>query len=610
MQRIGGGTLRGRVLSALPRGVAGLRPTGSRVRGAIFDRLQTDVIDARVLDLFAGSGALSFEALSRGASSATMLDTSPKVVAHLRKQAQTFCVDRACEVINIDALRYLRNDRPPEQPAFDLVFVDPPFATPEVFDPVVARLAAGGWLSPDALVVCEFERVRGKRLTIAWPEGIELELSRAYGQAHVEIARSPASPAASPNRSSTEATTVSDVPISTRAQRIKPSATLAVSGRAKQLRAEGKQVLNFAAGEPDFSPPKAVCDAMVERSTSGPVGYAPVPGTPQLRAAVAAELSEVHGRTFEPTDILVSCGAKHSLANLFLATCEAGDEVVIAAPYWVSYPDMIGLAEATPVVVTTSAETGLRMTPELLEPVLSSRTKMIVINSPCNPTGVGYTAEHLRALGEVIANKAPQAWIVVDDIYRKLVYDGYTHASAFVALDGLTDRVIVVDGVSKTYAMTGFRIGFLAGPKPLIAAASRIQSQTTSGAATMSQQAALVALTDPSVAADTAAMHEAFTRRRTIMLEGLAAAPGVSVIRPDGAFYAFANVAAHCGEGTAYPDDVALATWLLEERLVASVPGTPFGAPGHLRLSYATDDATIREGLSRIAEALSSLPTA
>lgn len=607
MQRIGGGSLRGRVLSALPRGVAGLRPTGSRVRGAIFDRLQGDVVGARVLDLFAGSGALSFEALSRGATSATLLDTSPRVVAHLRQQAQTFGVAKACEVVHVDALRYLRADRPPGDAPFDLVFVDPPFATPEVFDPVVARLAAGSWLSPDALVVCESERVRGKRLTIAWPDALEVELSRAYGQAHVEIARTAHTTTTTPHD---EATTVSDVPISTRAQRIQPSATLAVSGRAGQLRAEGKQVLNFAAGEPDFSPPKAVCDAMVARSTSGPVGYAPVPGTPKLRAAVAAELSEVHGRKFDPAEILVSCGAKHSLANLFLAACEGGDEVVIAAPYWVSYPDMIGLAEATTVVVTTTAETGLRMTPELLEPVLSSRTKMIVINSPCNPTGVGYTAEHLRALGEVIAKKAPQAWIVVDDIYRKLVYDGYTHASAFRALEGLTDKIIVVDGVSKTYAMTGFRIGFLAGPKALISAASSIQSQTTSGAATMSQDAALVALTDPSVAEDTAAMHEAFTRRRTIMLEGLSAAPGVSVIRPDGAFYAFANVQAHCGEGTAYADDIALATWLLEEKLVASVPGTPFGAPGHLRLSYATDDDTIREGVARIADALSSLPTA
>ena len=606
MQRIGAGKLKGRVLSALPRGIAGLRPTGSRVRGAIFDRLQREVVDAKVLDLFAGSGALSFEALSRGASSVTMLDASPRVVAYLRKQARTFGVADACVVHNVDALRYLR-ERSPDAP-FDLVFVDPPFATPEVFDPVVASLAAGGWLSPDALVVCESERVRGKRLTITWPDGLELELSRAYGQAHVDIARACAAPR--PHTSFTyEATTVSDVPISTRAQRIKPSATLAVSGRAGQLRAEGKQVLNFAAGEPDFAPPQAVRNAIVERAAAGPVHYAPVPGTPQLRSAVAAELSEVHGRAFEPTEILVSCGAKHSLANLFLAACEAGDEVVIAAPYWVSYPDMVGLAEATPVIVSTSVATGLRMTPELLEPVLSSRTKMIMINSPCNPTGVGYTAEHLRALGEVIAAKAPHAWVVVDDIYRQLVYDGYTHASAFRSLEGLTDKVIVVDGVSKTYAMTGYRIGFLAGPKPLISAASRIQSQTTSGASTLSQQAALVALTDPSVADDTAAMHAAFTRRRSIMLEGLAAVPGVSVVKPDGAFYAFANVAKHCGEGTAHADDVALATWLLEEKLVASVPGTPFGAPGHVRLSYATADDTIREGLSRIADALASLPT-
>lgn len=400
------------------------------------------------------------------------------------------------------------------------------------------------------------------------------------------------------------------VPISRRAQRIKPSATLAVSGRAGELRAEGKQVLNFAAGEPDFLPPQAVRAAVAERSATTRVGYAPVPGLPQLRDAVAAELSAVHGREFSRSEILVSCGAKHSLANLFLATCDAGDEVVIVTPYWVSYPDMIGLAEATPVVVQTNAATGWRLTPELLEAALTPRTKFVVLNSPGNPTGVGYDAAQLRALGEVIARCAPQAWVVVDDIYRKLVYDGFEHASAIRAFDGLTDRVIVIDGVSKTYAMTGFRIGFLAGPPALVSAASRIQSQMTSGAATPSQYAALVALTDPTVAADTQAMHEAFTRRRTVMLDGLAAVSGVSVQPPDGAFYAFADVSRHVGEGCKHADDIALATWLLEEKLVASVPGTPFGAPGHLRLSYATADETIRDGVGRIAEAIGSLPTA
>jgi aspartate aminotransferase len=397
---------------------------------------------------------------------------------------------------------------------------------------------------------------------------------------------------------------------SRRAAAIKPSATLAVSGRAAELRAAGQQVLDFAAGEPDFLPPQAVRHAVARMSESEPMRYAPVPGVPALRDAVARELGEVHGRTFERSEILVSCGAKHSLANLFIATLDEGDEVVIPAPYWVSYPDMVALAGGRSVIAPTKASEGWRLRPEVLESVLTARTRLLVLNSPSNPTGSGYRAQDLRALGEVLVARAPQAWVVVDDIYRKLVYGGFTHASAFEALAGLTDQIVVVDGVSKTYAMTGYRIGFLAGPKRVISAASAIQSQMTSGAATMAQRAALVALTDPSVATDVSSMHEAFTRRRASMLEGLREAPGVTVGSPDGAFYVFPDVSRHVGEGRAHRDDVALATWLLEEKLVATVPGTPFGAPGHLRLSYATDDETIREGCRRIVDALRSLPTA
>ncbi|MCA9652767.1 MAG: pyridoxal phosphate-dependent aminotransferase [Myxococcales bacterium] len=399
--------------------------------------------------------------------------------------------------------------------------------------------------------------------------------------------------------------------ISVRADRIKPSATLAVSGRAGELQAAGKQVLNFSAGEPDFAPPSAVVRAVVEAAAAGPVHYAPVPGTPQLRAAVAELLSGVHGRRYSAAEVLVSCGAKHSLANLFLSICDAGDQVVIPAPYWVSYPDMAGLAEAEPVIVPSSREDGWRMQPEALEAVLGERTRIIVLNSPSNPTGAGYRETDLKALGEVIAAKAPHAFIVCDDIYRDLVYDGFTHVSAVRALgEELASRVIVVDGVSKTYAMTGFRIGYFAGPKEIVSAASRIQSQTTSGAATLSQQAALVALTDPSVPAEVEAMKDAFTRRRALVLEGLAEVPGAEAAPPDGAFYVFVDVSRHTGPKARHADDIQLAQWLLEEKLVATVPGTPFGAPGHLRMSYATDDDTLREGLSRIRDALASLPTA
>lgn len=404
---------------------------------------------------------------------------------------------------------------------------------------------------------------------------------------------------------------MTEAPISDRAAAIKPSATLAVSGRAGQLRAQGKKVLNFAAGEPDFSPPTAVRKAVADAVHAGPVKYAPVPGTPALRDAVAELMSTVHGRSFSRNEVLVSCGAKHSLANLFLATCNPGDEVVVPSPYWVSYPDMAGLAGATAKFVPTTRADGWRMRPEALAAQLSERTRIVVLNSPSNPTGAGYREDDLRALGEVIEARAPRAWVICDDIYRDLVYGDFSHVSAFKAFsESLGSRVIIVDGVSKTFAMTGFRIGYFVAPAPLVSAASRIQSQTTSGAATLSQAAALAALTDPSVPAEVAAMKEAFTRRRQLVLDGLDPIPGAEALPPDGAFYMFVDVSPHTGPGARHADDIELATWLLEEKLVATVPGTPFGAPGHLRMSYATDDASLTDGLSRIGDALSSLPTA
>jgi len=399
----------------------------------------------------------------------------------------------------------------------------------------------------------------------------------------------------------------SEIAISKRAVAIKPSATLAVSAKAAELRASGKEVLSFAAGEPDFKPPTAVREAVSKSSLEEPIRYAPVPGTPQLRDAVAEELGTFHRRTFARNEVLVSCGAKHSLANLFLAALDPGDAVIVGAPYWVSYPDMVGLAGGVPVTLSTTRAMGWKLTPEVLEAVLGPKTKFVILNSPSNPTGVGYGKDELRALGEVVAKKAPHAWIVTDDIYRNLVYDGFEATSAFVAMEGITDRIIAIDGVSKTYAMTGHRIGYMAGPSELISAAARIQSQTTSGAATLSQLAALTALTDPSVPAEVDAMCEAFARRRALVLEGLGLMPGVQVQRPDGAFYVFADVSRFVGPGAKHVSDIELATWLLEESLVATVPGTPFGAPGHLRLSYATDDASIEEGCRRIAKALASL---
>lgn len=399
----------------------------------------------------------------------------------------------------------------------------------------------------------------------------------------------------------------SDLTVNRLATAIQPSATLAVSGRAGELRAAGKSVLNLAAGQPDFRPPTPVAEAVSKLVSSSPIHYAPVAGLPELRDAAASELREYHGHPFARDQVMVNCGAKHSLANLFLVTLDPGDEVVVIAPYWVSYPDMIRLGGGVPRVASAKVEDGWRVKPEALASVLGPKTRYVIINSPSNPTGAGYSAADLSALYDVIEAKAPQAWLVCDDIYRKLVYEGFEHASAFRALAGRTEQIILIDGVSKSHAMTGYRIGFLAAPKHVIAAASRVQGQMTSGASTPAQHAAIAALCDPGCDQAVAAMREAFARRRALILSGLAEISGVRVSPPEGAFYVFADVNAFIGEGSSIADDVALATHLLENKLVATVPGSAFGAPGFLRISYAASDDLITEGLSRIREALVGL---
>lgn len=400
-----------------------------------------------------------------------------------------------------------------------------------------------------------------------------------------------------------------DIAINRRASALKPSATLAVSARAGELRAAGKQVLNFSAGEPDFRPPAAVTEAVRAKLASERVAYAPVPGMAALRDLAARELEAFHGRPFARDEILISCGAKHSLANLFNVTLEPGDEVVIPTPYWVSYPAMVEVAGGTPRFVETSPAQGFKVDPAALEAALGPKTRFVVLNSPSNPTGVGYAETELRALGETIARKAPQAWILCDDIYRKLVYGDFVQASARAVLEGVTDQLVFVDGVSKTFAMTGYRIGILAAPPAVIKAASAVQGQSTSGAATPSQWAAVAAYEDRdgAVTAEVSRMREAFASRREVMLEGLAAVPGVETVAPDGAFYVFPDFGAHVKAGGPFADDVALATWLLEEKLVATVPGSAFGAPGHLRLSFATNEDEIKDGVGRIRDAIASL---
>jgi len=407
-------------------------------------------------------------------------------------------------------------------------------------------------------------------------------------------------------------TSVTDpIKLSARAARIKPSATFMMAARAGQLRAAGKHVFDFSAGEPDFPAPTPVREAVAALVRDKPIGYTPVAGTPALREAIAAELSAYHGIAIAPAQVLVSCGAKHSIVNLFLATLDPGDEVVVPAPYWVSYPEMVRVAGAEPVVVQTTAADGWKLRPEALAAVVGPRTRYLLLNSPSNPTGAGYGRADIQALGEVLAAKAPQAVVMADDIYRQLTYAPFHHVSVVQALAGVHERWVLVDGVSKTYAMTGYRIGYLVAPEHVVVAATRIQGQMTSNAATPSQHAALIALTHPGVAAEVAHMRDAFERRRDTMVDHLRRMiPDLGVTPPDGAFYVFADARKYLGRPGGPADDGELANLLVERYGVATVPGLAFGAPGYIRLSYACDDASIIEGCSRLADAFQDLSRA
>jgi aspartate aminotransferase len=395
--------------------------------------------------------------------------------------------------------------------------------------------------------------------------------------------------------------------LSARAARIKPSATFMMAARAGALRATGTRVFDFSAGEPDFAAPAAIREAVAAYVRDNAIGYTPVAGMPALREAIARELSAVHGTAITPARVLVSCGAKHSIVNLFLATLDPGDEVVVPAPYWVSYPEMVRVAGAEPVIVQSTREDGWRLRPDALAAAVGPRTRYVVLNSPSNPTGAGYGLAEIRALGEVLARHAPDAVVLADDIYRQLAYAPFEHASVVKALAGVHERWVLVDGVSKTYAMTGYRIGYLVAPENVTVAATRIQGQMTSNAATPSQYAALVALTDATVPGDVANMRSAFRRRRDTMVECLRRVPDLGVTPPDGAFYVFVDARAYLGGAGRPADDDELASLLVERYGVATVPGAAFGAPGHIRLSYATDDASIVEGCARIGEAFHDL---
>ena len=398
--------------------------------------------------------------------------------------------------------------------------------------------------------------------------------------------------------------------LASRLDPIKPSITLAVTAKAARLKAEGIDVISFGAGEPDFDTPKHIKDAAVAALDRGVGKYTDVAGILPLRNAIAAEMSRVHKAAFDPANVLVSNGAKHSLYNCFMALIDPGDEVLIPAPYWVSYPDMVMLAGGTPITLPTQASDDFAVTAAQVAAACTARTRAIVLNNPSNPTGAVYTRAQIEALAEVVVAK--DLLVISDDIYRSLVYGGAEYVSIAAISQALADRTILVDGVSKTYAMTGWRIGYTtvtSALAPLVKAMNKIQGQSTSNPSHIAQVATLAALTGPQGCVET--MRKAFDERRLAMVKLLRAIPNVQCREPKGAFYAFPDFGAHIGkttpEGKAIANDVELCDWLLDAGKVAVVPGSGFGAPGHVRLSYACSMANIEAGVGRIASTLATL---
>lgn len=394
--------------------------------------------------------------------------------------------------------------------------------------------------------------------------------------------------------------------LSQRARAIKPSPTLAIDAKAKALKAQGVDVIGFGVGEPDFDTPQNIKDAGIKAIEKGFTKYCPVGGTDDLKDAIIEKLKRDNELSYERGEVIVSCGAKHSLYNIAMAVLEKGDEVIIPAPYWVSYPDIVALADATPVIVNTSEENGFKMTADEFRRAITPRTKAVVINSPSNPTGSSYSRKELEKIAEIAVEK--KILIISDDIYEKLVYDGFEFTSIASLGEEVKDLTIVVNGVSKAYAMTGWRIGYAAGPKDIITAMTNIQSQSTSNPTSIAMKAGTEALTGPQDAVD--AMVREFDKRRVYMVERLNKIKGITCLRPNGAFYAFPNITDLLGKnfnGKILNSSSDVATFLLDEVKVALVPGSAFGAEGYLRLSYATSLENIKEGIDRIEKAVGML---
>jgi aspartate aminotransferase len=382
-----------------------------------------------------------------------------------------------------------------------------------------------------------------------------------------------------------------------RATTLTPSLTLAIDAKAKKLKAEGVDVCGFGAGEPDFDTPQYIKDAAAQALAAGFTKYTPSSGIPELRAAIAEKLKNDNGLDYKPSQVIVNCGAKHSCFNVVLATCQAGDEVIIPAPYWLSYPEMVKLADASPVVVETNEANGFKITPDQFREAMTPATKLIIINSPGNPTGSVYTREELLALAEVALEE--DILMLSDEIYEKITYDGTEFVSLASLSSEIYDLTVTVNGFSKAYAMTGWRLGYVAAPEHIATAIDSIQSHSTSNPTSFAQKGALAGLKgDQSFIGE---MVKAFSDRRTYMYDKLTSIPGITCVKPMGAFYMLPNISSFGLNSTNF------CTKLLEQQKVAAVPGVAFGSDSHMRLSYACSMENIQKGLDRIEAFCASL---
>jgi aspartate aminotransferase len=389
--------------------------------------------------------------------------------------------------------------------------------------------------------------------------------------------------------------------ISKLAASVQPSATLAAGAKARQLKAAGVKVYDFSLGEPDFDTPKHICEAAEKAALGGQTHYTPTSGTAEVKAAIVRWYKKVHGYEFGPENVIVSNGAKHSIHNTLAATVGPGDEVIIPTPYWVSYSDLVSMTGAAPVLVTTTAASGFKMTPQQLKSAITPRTRMLMLNSPCNPTGTVYTRAELEAIVDVMLGT--EAAILSDEIYEQLAYGDARPTGVATLRPELKDRTITISGASKSYAMTGWRMGWAIAPAAVVKAMDTIQSQETSCPSSVSQAALIAALDGPQDCV--AEMRKEFAARRELTVSLLRAIPGVTLPVPDGAFYAFFDISSYFGEtfgDRKVTDSLSFCTALLEQAHVNLVPGSAFGAEGFVRMSFATSRKTIEEGIARLKE--------